>query len=106
MENDLDTTTAMAHVFDTVRRANSAMDADDAETVQSLRAAIVDILGALGLTLSAGDDVPADIVAKGAQIDAARAAKDFSTADAVRDELQALGYVVETSKDGTRVRRG
>jgi cysteinyl-tRNA synthetase len=106
MDNDLDTTTAMAHVFDTVRRANSAMDADDAETVQSLRAAIVDILGALGLTLSAGDDVPADIVAKGAQIDAARAAKDFSTADAVRDELQALGYVVETSKDGTRVRRG
>jgi cysteinyl-tRNA synthetase len=106
MDNDLDTTTAMAQVFDTVRRANSAMDAGDTETVQSLRAAIVDILGALGLTLSAGDDVPADIVAKGAQIDAARAAKDFSTADAVRDELQALGYVVETSKDGTRVRRG
>jgi cysteinyl-tRNA synthetase len=106
MDNDLDTTTAMALVFDTVRRANSAMDAGDTETVLSLRAAVVDILGALGLELSAGDDVPADIVAKGAQIDAARAAKDFSTADAVRNELQSLGYVVETSKDGTRVRRG
>jgi cysteinyl-tRNA synthetase len=106
MNNDLDTTTAMALVFDTVRRANSAMDAGDTETVLSLRAAVVDILGALGLELSAGDDVPADIVAKGAQIDAARAAKDFSTADAVRNELQSLGYVVETSKDGTRVRRG
>lgn len=106
MDNDLDTTTAMALIFDTVRRANSAMDSGESDTVLTLRAAVVEMLGALGLELSAGDDVPADIVAKGAQIDAARAAKDFSTADAVRNELQSLGYVVETSKDGTRVRRG
>lgn len=106
MDNDLDTTTAMALIFDTVRRANSAMDSGELSTVLTLRAAVVEMLGALGLELSAGDDVPADIVAKGAQIDAARAAKDFSTADAVRNELQSLGYVVETSKDGTRVRRG
>ena len=33
-------------------------------------------------------------------------AKDFAAADALRDELQSLGYVVETSKDGTRIRRG
>jgi subtilisin family serine protease len=26
--------------------------------------------------------------------------------DAIRDELQSLGYVVETSKEGTRIRRG
>ena len=37
---------------------------------------------------------------------AALTAKDFATADALRDELQSLGYVVETSKDGTRIRRG
>jgi cysteinyl-tRNA synthetase len=38
-------------------------------------------------------------------LDAARKAKDFVQADAIRDELQAAGYVVETTKDGTRVRR-
>jgi cysteinyl-tRNA synthetase len=96
----------MALVFDTVRRANAAMDAGDVATVSTLRAAVVNILGALGLELSIGDDIDADIAAKGAAIDAARAAKDFAAADALRNELQELGYVVETSKEGTRVRRG
>ena len=106
MNNDLDTTTAMALVFDTVRRANAAMDAGDVATVATLRAAVVNILGALGLELSIGDDIDADIAAKGAAIDAARASKNFAAADALRNELQELGYVVETSKEGTRVRRG
>ena len=47
-----------------------------------------------------------DDVVKAAALDAARAAKDFATADAIRNELQDAGYVVETSKEGTRVRRG
>ena len=38
-------------------------------------------------------------------LDAARAARDFATADAIRNELQALGYLVETTKDGTRLRK-
>jgi cysteinyl-tRNA synthetase len=106
MDNDLDTTTVMALVFDSVRRANTAMDSGDSATVASVRAAVIEILGALGLELSLGDDIDADIVAKGTALDAARKAKDFATADALRDELQSLGYVVETSKDGTRIRRG
>ena len=106
MDNDLDTTQAMAIIFDTVRAANAAVDAGDATTAATLRATVIEIAGALGLELSAGDDVDADIAAKAAAIDAARAAKDFATADALRKELQGAGYVVETSKEGTRVRRG
>jgi cysteinyl-tRNA synthetase len=106
MDNDLDTTTVMALVFDSVRRANTAMDTGDVATVTSVRAAVIEVLGALGLELSLGDDIDADIVAKGVALDAARAAKDFAAADSIRNELQAAGYVVETTKDGTRVRRG
>ena len=106
MDNDLDTTAVMALVFDTVRQANTSMDAGDVATVSSLRAAVIEILGALGLELSSGGDVDDEIAAKGIALDEARAAKDFATADAIRNELQALGYVVETSKEGTRIRRG
>jgi cysteinyl-tRNA synthetase len=106
MDNDLDTPAAMALVFDTVRRANTAFDGGEADAAATLRAAVVEVLAALGLELSAGDDVDEEIVAKAAALDAARAAKDFATADAIRNELQDLGYVVETSKEGTRVRRG
>ena len=106
MDNDLDTAGAMATVFDAVRAANAAHDAGDAARAGALRAAVMSVTAALGLVLSAGGDVDPAVVARAAELDAARAAKDFATADAIRNELQAAGYVVETSKEGTRVRRG
>jgi len=106
MDDDLDTTHATALIFDTVRSANTALDSGDISKVSALRATAIEMLTALGLTLSVGDDIGDDIVAKGVALDAARASKDFATADTIRDELQTLGYVVETSKEGTRIRRG
>jgi cysteinyl-tRNA synthetase len=38
-------------------------------------------------------------------MDAARVAKDFDTADKLRADLQTEGWTVETTKDGTTVRR-
>jgi cysteinyl-tRNA synthetase len=57
------------------------------------------------LVLNTGGDVPAEIAARASALDAARAAKDYATADAVRAELQAGGWTVETTKAGTTVRR-
>jgi cysteinyl-tRNA synthetase len=91
-------------LFDTVRRANAAIDAAD-PIAPSLVAAIREICTAFGLVLNAGGDVPAEDAAKAAALDAARAAKDFSTADAIRAELQAAGWTVETTKAGTTLRR-
>jgi cysteinyl-tRNA synthetase len=106
MDNDLDTPAAMALVFDTVRRANIATDSGKDAAVPAMRAAVIELLESLGLSLSSGDDNDDDIIAKGRALDEARAAKDFATADAIRIELQSLGYLVETFKEGTRIRRG
>ena len=38
-------------------------------------------------------------------LDAARATRDFAAADAIRAELQREGWLVETTKDGSTVRR-
>ena len=104
MDDDLNTTAAMALLFDTVRRANAALDAGD-PAAPALVAAVHEICTAVGLVLNAGGDVPDDAAAKAAALDAARAAKDFATADALRAELQAAGWTVETTKDGTKLRR-
>jgi cysteinyl-tRNA synthetase len=106
MDNDLDTPGATALMFDTIRKANAAVDAGDTALAGALAAAVREMCVAFGLPINAFDDVPADIAAKAAGIDAARGAKDFAAADALRNELQAAGYVVETTKEGTRVRRG
>jgi cysteinyl-tRNA synthetase len=104
MDDDLDAPGATAIMFDTVRRANAALDAGGAEA-GPLVAAVYQMCTAFGLVLNTGGDVPAEAAAKATALDAARAAKDFATADALRAELQADGWTVETTKAGTTLRR-
>jgi cysteinyl-tRNA synthetase len=106
MDNDLDSPSAMAVIFEAVRAANAAFDAGDTKRCATLRATVVDLAGALGLFFEDTSAVDADIQQLAAQLDTARTAKDFATADAIRQQLQDAGYVVETTKEGTRVRRG
>ena len=103
MDDDLDTPRATALLFDTVRRANSAIDSGES-VAGLLVAAVNEICGAFGLELRAGRTIERDIVDKIAELDAARAARDFVGADRIRAEIQAAGYTVETTKDGTVVR--
>jgi cysteinyl-tRNA synthetase len=103
MDDDLDTPKAMAVLFDTVRRANAALDAGAPEA-GALVAAVRSMAEAVGLELGRTDEVPADVLAKAAELDAARARKDYATADAIRAELQAAGWIVETTPAGTTVR--
>ena len=106
MDDDLDTPTATALMFDTMRRANAAVDSGDAAVATSLAGAVREMCSAFGLTVNDVADVDDDVTQKARDLDAARAAKDFARADALRAELQNAGYLVETTKDGTRVRRG
>ncbi|CAB4866499.1 unannotated protein [freshwater metagenome] len=105
MDDDLDTPNAMGLLFDTVRQANAALDAGDTASAGSLAAAVHEMCMGLGLVLKTEGDVPAEVAATVAALDAARAAKDFATADALRARLQADGWQVETTKQGTSVRR-
>jgi cysteinyl-tRNA synthetase len=98
MDNDLDTPGAIALLFDLVRKANADSDAGAA-------AAAFAISDAVGLVLrTEAGDVPAELLDKAAERDAARAAKDWARADVLRDEIQAAGFVVEDTPAGTQVR--
>ena len=105
VENDPETPVAMAHIFDPVRRSNIAIDEGNSGQASALSLAVMQMCSALGLELRAAAEVDAATMQRASDLDAARAAKDFATADAIRNELQAAGFVVESTKDGTRVRR-
>ena len=105
MDDDLNTPSAMAIVFDAITQANAAADAGDEGRAHQLVAAIYSIADAVGLTFSADEQVPAEAAALAAALDAARAVKDFPAADALRAQLQAAGWTVETTKAGTTLRR-
>jgi cysteinyl-tRNA synthetase len=98
MDDDLKTPTAVATLFEAVRRAN---DADDLPAA----AAAIEIAGVLGLELRGRvAEVPDDVLARATARDEARAAKDWAAADQLRDALTADGWIVEDTAEGTRVR--
>jgi cysteinyl-tRNA synthetase len=113
MDDDLGTPAAIAVIHETVRRGNTALaDGDDATAAETL-AAVRGMLGVLGLDpldprwSGAGDErlgqVTDGLVALALeQRQAARARKDFAAADAIRDQLKALGVQVEDTPQGTR----
>jgi cysteinyl-tRNA synthetase len=106
MDDDMDTPGALAGIFELVSRANSAADAGDEAVGASLAHTAAVLLAALGVSLreEAGeiDEAAAELVAAR---DEARRVKDFARADALRDELVALGWTVEDTPSGTAIRR-
>ncbi|MXW95116.1 MAG: cysteine--tRNA ligase [Acidimicrobiaceae bacterium] len=103
MDHDLGTPEAVAVVFDTLRRANAELDAGSPDG-PVFAGMVANLAGVMGLAVGsggygdgAGDGAIEDLVARR---QAAREDKDWATADALRDELSALGVVVEDTPAG------
>jgi len=106
MDDDLQTPQALGLVFDLLREANGALDAEDQERGERLGRTVMVLAGAMGLALhGAVDELDAEAAALAAERDEARADKDFARADEIRDELKARGWVVEDTAQGTALRR-
>jgi cysteinyl-tRNA synthetase len=99
MDDDLSTPAAMALLFDLVTRANTD---DDAEAA----AAAFRICDAVGLELrTTASAIGGDATELAHRRDIARDNKDWKLADSLRDQLIELGYEVEDTPTGTRLRR-
>ena len=107
MDDDLGTPQALAVIFDTLRRANVSLD-DGAGDAATLAATVIDLAGALGITVQEADqasDEDSAIEGLVARRQAARESKDWAAADALRAELSELGVVVEDTPAGPIWRR-
>jgi len=109
LDDDFGTPEGLAALFDLVRIVNAATDAGDASPadVAQARAILIDCLWVLGLDgLGAtADGPPAEAVALMQERESAREAKDFARADAIRDELKVLGWVVQDLADGPELQQ-
>jgi cysteinyl-tRNA synthetase len=106
MDDDLGTVQAFAVVFDAVNAANSLADQGDEAAALPLAAAVLEMGRAVGLEIgrevSELDDRAASLaVAR----DEARRRGDYATADAIRKQLQADGWIVDDTPSGTVIRR-
>jgi cysteinyl-tRNA synthetase len=107
LDEDLNTPLAVAQLFDALGFCNTMADRGETLDAAALASAVNVLFAAMGLSLHASDDdVDPSSAALVEQRDAARASKEWAEADRLRDELVALGWVVEDANSGTVIRRG
>ncbi len=103
LADDFNTPAALGLLFEWVSEANRRLDGG--ETMGPGR--IGEMFHALGLEnlLEAADEAPAEAQALLEEREAARAAKDFERADAIRKESSGLGWEIRDTPEGPRLRR-
>jgi cysteinyl-tRNA synthetase len=104
--DDLNIPGALAVTWEAVREANRAADLPEKRALLDL---VLDFDRVLGLRLSdvvnaVTESLPLEVAELIQRREAARAARDWSTADALRETIREEGYEVEDTPEGTRWR--
>ena len=104
MDDDLNTADALAAIFSLVREINTEVAGGaKKETLKACAGIFDELTGVLGLVYNRKtDDLDSEIEALIEQRTAARKAKDFKTADEIRDKLKNMGIVLEDTPQGVK----
>jgi cysteinyl-tRNA synthetase len=107
MDDDFNTADAITAIFELVKHINILLDSDEKILFSGLRGELESLCEILGINIQekngASDD--AEIEKLIAARNDARAAKNFAESDRIRDELHAMGIILEDTAGGVRWRR-
>ena len=104
MDDDFNTADAIAAIFELVKYANTTATAESSkEYLRGLLDRIVKLGDVLGMILDKKEELlDADIEKLIEERQAARKAKDFARADAIRDELLEKGIILKDTREGVQ----
>ena len=110
MDDDFNTPLAMAALYEFVKAINTARDNGASNVqLQPAQAMLRELTGVLGLRLqekqgSSEDDAHVNTLIE--ERNQARKQKQWARSDEIRDQLKAMGVIIEDSKEGTKWRWG
>ena len=104
MDDDLNTPDALAAIFEFVKDINTMSDAADKATLEKADATFDELTGVLGLMYNRKkDEVPAEVTELVEKRAAAKKAKDWAAADAIRAQLTEMGWAVKDTAQGPQL---
>ena len=104
LDDDLNISAALAELFEQIRATNRAMDNEKLAAGQA--AALLRWWESINQILqlhSEEETVPSEVLALLEKRAAGRAAKDWSASDAIRRQIEELGWIVKDTKDGQKL---
>ena len=106
MDDDLNTADAIGVLFDLARMSNIFVTEPRSGAAIDAGKALFDRLtGVLGLLQhKKAEEFPEEALSLLEERQAARRAKDYKTADALRDRLRDMGYAIEDTAQGPKLR--
>lgn len=107
MEDDFNTADAISAIFEMVKLSNVKLSEESAlEVINEFIAVIEKLCDVLGIiTEKKADLLDSDIEALINERQAARKARDFARADAIRNELFEKGIILEDTREGVKWKR-
>jgi len=106
MNNDFNTAEAMGALFDLAYLANTALSLDSArQACQALLKAMEDMAAIFGILTQSAQQVPEEVHTLAQQRVQARKNRDWAQSDALRAQIAQLGWLVEDTPQGQKLRR-
>lgn len=109
LSDDLNTADGLSAIFELVREINSLIACGNASKndLKACADAFDELTGVLGICYNRKEEeaIPEEIMKLAAERQEARKAKDFAKADALRDKISELGYIIEETRQGTTIKR-
>ena len=104
MDDDLNTPDALASIFDFVKEINTLAPKSSMAALETAKTVFDELTGVLGILYNRDtNEVPAEVMALVEQRAAAKTAKDWATADALRAQITGMGWAVEDTAQGPKV---
>ena len=105
LSDDLNTADALSAIFELTREINTYLkDGCSKQEAEKSLKVYEELTGVLGLLYNEkSEEIPDEVKELVNKRNEARKAKDFVLADKIRDEIADLGYVVEETRQGTKI---
>ncbi|NVY95992.1 cysteine--tRNA ligase [Lactobacillus sp. DCY120] len=104
MDDDFNVQNGLSDLYEMMRLVNNyvARDQVNRKSVEQLLNKFTELLGIFGLEFQFDNNVDQEVEGLIQERDQARADKDFQQSDQLRDQLRAMGIILEDTPQGTR----